>query len=130
MKVKLTYFEKDIKDNTVYKDGKPVTGTSTASLPLRMGFGSYNEPRKVFGCGGLNVDDLLSVEEIPDNEVEQLKNKLLDVGLKHDNLLNEIEDLQGKLTNAVQIIKDITTKDENHRTFDYDDVQVFLNRIS
>ncbi len=76
MKVNIEYFKKDQKGNQIYHDKKPVTAVTTATLPLRIGYGSYNEPRKflnaynefgraidaddvrnISACGELNIMD-------------------------------------------------------------------------
>jgi hypothetical protein len=61
MNVIITHYKK--KDNgvdTFYYEGKPVTQVTTAKLPLKFGYGSYNEPKKVFGTG-INIEDIISI---------------------------------------------------------------------
>lgn len=61
--VVITHFKKQ-DGETVYQNGKPITMETKAVLPLRFGFGSYNEPMKVLNYG-IDVQDivLISAEE-------------------------------------------------------------------
>jgi len=61
MNVIITHYKKaDNGIDTVYYQGKPVTQVTTTKLPLRFGYGSYNEPRKVLPIG-IDVDDIISI---------------------------------------------------------------------
>lgn len=62
MNVLITYFKK--KDNgrdTVYHNGKPVSETALIKLPLKFGYGSYNEPKVILNKG-IQVEDIISIE--------------------------------------------------------------------
>lgn len=62
----ITHYKVDISGNTVYVDRKPTTTTTIVEFPLRFGYGSYNEPRKILNSG-INSDDIISINiiEIP-----------------------------------------------------------------
>ena len=45
--------------DTEYYQGKPLTQVTTVKLPLKFGYGSFNEPRKL-----LNVSVSIDVEDI------------------------------------------------------------------
>jgi hypothetical protein len=62
MKVIITHYLKDGK-NTMYDENrKPVKGESVVDFPLRFGYGSYNEPRKLLDKD-INVDDIIEIRE-------------------------------------------------------------------
>lgn len=68
MKVKLVYFQKHANGrDTIYENGIPKHGSHITTLPLRFGYGSYNEPRKIHG-EGVDADDLLSIQELTEDE--------------------------------------------------------------
>jgi ethanolamine utilization protein EutQ (cupin superfamily) len=61
MNVIITHYKKaDNGIDTVYHNGKPVQQVTTAKLPLKFGYGSYNEPKKILSHG-INVDDVISI---------------------------------------------------------------------
>lgn len=62
----ITHYKVDSTGKTVYVDRKPVTTTTIVEFPLRFGYGSYNEPRKLLN-NGINSDDIISINiiEIP-----------------------------------------------------------------
>ena len=62
----ITHYKVDSRGNTVYVDRKPVTTTTVVEFPLRFGYGSYNEPRKLLN-NRINSDDIISINiiEIP-----------------------------------------------------------------
>jgi hypothetical protein len=63
MNALVTYFKKDDKGNQEYDlDRRPVTATREMHFPLRFGFGSYNEPRKLFGTWSVDAEDVISVD--------------------------------------------------------------------
>ena len=63
MKIIITHYKKaDNGIDTLYQDGKPITEKTKANLPLRFGYGSYNEPMKILSQG-INVTDIISIEE-------------------------------------------------------------------
>jgi hypothetical protein len=56
------YKKADNGIDTVYYQGKPVTQVTKVKLPLRFGFGSYNEPMKVLDCPiSINVEDIKAI---------------------------------------------------------------------
>ena len=52
------YKKADNERDTVYYEGKPVTMVTKAKLPLKFGYGSYNEP-KVILDHGIQVEDII-----------------------------------------------------------------------
>lgn len=63
MKVLITYFKKaENGRDTVYVDKKPVTTTISYQLPLQFGYGSYNEPKVLLNSGGIQMQDIISIE--------------------------------------------------------------------
>ncbi len=72
MKVIITHFAKaDNGRDTKYYQGKPVTQVTTADLPIKFGYGSYNEPRKILNMD-INVDDIISI--IPEGTLNMSDN--------------------------------------------------------
>lgn len=63
MQVLVTSYEKKNSRDTVYVDGKPQKITTTVSLPMEFGYGSYNEPRIIKGTS-IYTDDIISIEPI------------------------------------------------------------------
>lgn len=59
----ITHYNKNANGSTVYVDGKPTFSTTVVSVPIKFGFGSYNEPMKVKGYD-INVDDIISIDEL------------------------------------------------------------------
>lgn len=63
MKVLITSFKKTENGrDTIYVNGKPSTITTSYKLPLQFGYGSYNEPKVLLNSGGIQVQDIISVE--------------------------------------------------------------------
>jgi ethanolamine utilization protein EutQ (cupin superfamily) len=61
MNVIIEHYKKaDNGIDTVYHKGKPIRLITTVKLPLNFGYGSYNEPKKVFNCN-IDVDDIISI---------------------------------------------------------------------
>jgi hypothetical protein len=56
------YVKKANGRDTEYVDGKPVTKETKLELPIKFGYGSYNEPKKLQDRG-IDVDDVISIEE-------------------------------------------------------------------
>jgi len=54
------YAKKDNGIDTLYFEGKPLIRVTLVKLPLRFGYGSYNEPRKVLGYG-IDVEDIIKI---------------------------------------------------------------------
>jgi len=54
------YKKADNGIDTVYFEGKPVTQVTLAKMPLKFGYGSYNEPRKLLNCG-IDLDDIIKI---------------------------------------------------------------------
>lgn len=59
----ITHYAVDNRGNTIYNDRKPVTTITIVDFPLRFGYGSYNEPRKLLNSG-INSDDIISINLI------------------------------------------------------------------
>jgi hypothetical protein len=61
MKVLITHYVKaDNGRDTKYHEGKPVQKVTTVKLPIKFGYGSYNEPRKILDTD-IDVDDIISI---------------------------------------------------------------------
>ncbi len=60
MNVLITHFKKKDDGNTFYYNGKAVHQVTTVKLPIKFGFGSYNEPMKVMNYD-INVEDIVSI---------------------------------------------------------------------
>ena len=61
MNVLIEHFKKANNGrDTVYFQGKPVTQVTTVTLPLKFGYGSYNEPRKLLNHD-IDVDDIIGI---------------------------------------------------------------------
>lgn len=61
MKVLITHYAKaDNGRDTRYYQGKPLHQVTTVKLPIKFGYGSYNEPRKILDTD-INVDDIISI---------------------------------------------------------------------
>ena len=54
------YKKKDNGIDTVYYEGKPLTIITLVKLPLRFGYGSYNEPKKLLDYN-IDVEDILKI---------------------------------------------------------------------
>jgi hypothetical protein len=65
------YAKKDNGRDTLYFEGKPVTQVTLVKLPLRFGYGSYNEPKKVLDCG-IDVEDIIKIT--PEGELNMSDN--------------------------------------------------------
>lgn len=61
MKAIISHFVTDNQGNTLYDGKKPATGVTEVTFPIKFGFGSFNEPKKVFEASGLNADDVLEI---------------------------------------------------------------------
>jgi hypothetical protein len=59
MNILIEHYKKtDNGRGTVYYEGKPVTQVTLVKLPLKFGYGSYNEP-KVILDHGIQVEDII-----------------------------------------------------------------------
>lgn len=69
MKAIITHFKLDSKGEVLYSEGegnhskKPLTTTTITDFPLRFGYGSYNEPRKLLNIG-LDESMILNIEAV------------------------------------------------------------------
>ena len=65
MKVLITYYDPSKNVNNRSNGGGFKYGVSEveATLPLRFGFGSYNEPMKILN-NGVNVNSVISISEV------------------------------------------------------------------
>lgn len=62
MNVIITHYKKaDNGRDTVYFEGKPVRIITTVKLPIKFGYGSYNQPMKIKDMD-INVEDIISIE--------------------------------------------------------------------
>ena len=65
----LHYVKKANGRDTEYDENRrPVTRWKEVQLPLRFGYGSYNEPAKVFGTG-IDVANVIEISHIKPEEV-------------------------------------------------------------
>lgn len=61
MQVTITHFIKlNSKGDIKYENSKPVTTTTQVELPIKFGYGSYNEPRKLLNHD-IDVDHIISI---------------------------------------------------------------------
>ncbi len=65
LRVTVTHYLKDHLGNTIYTtndDGRkaPKKGETEVTLPLRFGYGSYNDGRMLLDYG-IKVDDIISI---------------------------------------------------------------------
>lgn len=67
MNILIEHYKKaDNGIDTVYYEGKPLTVITLVKLPLKFGYGSYNEPKKVLGYN-IDVEDIIKL--IPEGEL-------------------------------------------------------------
>jgi len=57
--------------DTFYYNGKPVVQVTLVKLPIRFGYGSYNEPRKMLDHN-IDVDDIIKIT--PEGELNMSGN--------------------------------------------------------
>jgi hypothetical protein len=57
--------------DTEYFNGKPVTQVTLVKLPLKFGYGSYNEPKKLLDTG-IDVEDIIKIT--PEGELNMSDN--------------------------------------------------------
>ena len=61
MNVLIEHYKKaDNGRDTMYYNGKPVVAVTTAKLPLRFGYGSLNESRKLLDYN-IDVEDIIKI---------------------------------------------------------------------
>lgn len=61
MNILIEHYKKaDNGIDTVYLNNKAVVMVTTVKLPLKFGYGSYNEPKKLLGTD-INVDDIIKI---------------------------------------------------------------------
>ena len=61
MNVLIEHFKKASNGrDTEYFEGKPVTMVTKVKMPLKFGYGSYNEPKKLLGHD-IDVDDIKGI---------------------------------------------------------------------
>lgn len=65
------YAKADNGRDTVYFNGKPVVQVTKVKLPLKFGYGSYNEPKKLLNTG-IDVDDIIKIT--PEGELNMSDN--------------------------------------------------------
>lgn len=65
MKVLITYYDPSKNEDNRANGGGFKYGISEveATLPLRFGFGSHNEPMKILN-NGVNVEDVIYISEV------------------------------------------------------------------
>jgi hypothetical protein len=61
MRVLIEHYKKNNQD-TLYYNGKPVVQITEAKLPLRFGYGSFNEPRKLLDYN-IDIEDIIKITE-------------------------------------------------------------------
>jgi hypothetical protein len=57
--------------DTEYFNGRPLTQITLVKLPIKFGFGSYNEPRKVLDYA-IDVEDIIKIT--PEGELNMSDN--------------------------------------------------------
>lgn len=73
MKAIITHFKLDSKGEVLYSEGegnsskKPLTTATITDFPLRFGYGSYNEPRKLLNID-LDESVIISIEPFIDTD--------------------------------------------------------------
>jgi hypothetical protein len=65
------YKKKDNGRDTLYHDGKPVVQVTLVKLPIKFGYGSYNEPRKILDQD-IDVEDIIKIT--PEGELNMSDN--------------------------------------------------------
>ena len=67
MKVIIRHYRRvnDRCEDIVYDGGNPVIDETVVELPVKFGFGSYNEPKKVLNKG-INADHVLEIKPFED----------------------------------------------------------------
>ncbi len=61
MKVLIEHYKKAPNGRDImFFEGKPVVEVSVVMLPLRFGYGSYNEPKKVLNAN-IDVEDIVKI---------------------------------------------------------------------
>ena len=65
------YKKKDNGRDTVYFNDKPVTQVTLVKLPIKFGYGSYNEPKKLLDTG-IDVEDIIKIT--PEGELNMSDN--------------------------------------------------------
>ena len=69
MKAIVMHFAQDAKGDTIYENDKPKVISTLTEFPLRLRYGSYNEPKKLFVGEGYticDVDDIVSIDILKD----------------------------------------------------------------
>ncbi len=65
MDILIEHYKKSLNGrDTEYHEGKPVVMVTQTKLPLRFGYGSYNEPKLVFNTGGIQVEDIIKITAV------------------------------------------------------------------
>jgi hypothetical protein len=65
------YKKKDNGRDTLYFEGKPVIQVTLVKLPLKFGYGSYNEPKKLLSTD-IDVEDIVKIT--PEGELNMSDN--------------------------------------------------------
>jgi hypothetical protein len=61
MNILIEHYKKaDNGIDTVYYEGKPVVQVTLVKLPIKFGYGSYNEPKKILGHN-IDVEDIIKL---------------------------------------------------------------------
>lgn len=61
MKAIITHYVKLANGDFKYENDKPAFATTEVDFPIKFGYGSYNEPRKVLGPYCIDVDSVISI---------------------------------------------------------------------
>lgn len=63
MKVTISHYIRlnSWSEDVLYKDNKPVIQDTVVELPLKFGFGSFNEPKKILN-EGINVSHVIEIK--------------------------------------------------------------------
>lgn len=64
MKAIVNHYVKNHIGDIEYEGGKPRISSTEVEFPIKFGYGSYNEPRKILGPYSIDVDNIISIDVI------------------------------------------------------------------
>lgn len=88
--------------DTVYYNKKPVTIVTTVELPLKFGYGSYNEPKKILSTN-INVEDIVKITAEGElNMSDTVSMKEFDINSSQSSELTEADYWDGDEADRIQ----------------------------
>lgn len=60
MHILISHIKKDDKGNTICLDNKPVISITKVQLPIKFGYGSYNQPKKIINID-INIENIVGI---------------------------------------------------------------------